>query len=597
MKTSLRSVLPGAALAATLASLPAASDALVRFDFEQPYFTEYPLRIKDHSLVRKDGLFHIFYIRDTDENDFGHATSSDLIHWTIHDPVMGTVPGTWEGSHIWAPNIIQPFSDIYYMYYTGVNTSSAQQTGMAFSGDLWSWFKYPSNPVFHPDTSWALWSETTWSNCRDPDVFWYDGQWHMINTAAHKWYKGAVSHAVSDNLLDWEDAGWLYRHNNFDVFESCQMEIENGRFYLFFTDQGVPGTSVMSADALTGPYDISTRIVIDRGHAPEIDTFDGVRIFSRHAAYYDGHGNYNYAIGFDTLDMSGVYPLVKPAIRVKPEWPIVEGSAFTFQPVFRNNPYFRGENIDPNFEGDSWIGTYEYFQGPLGQGTPGATQGYTPKGAIRSKSFVLEGNSINFLIGGGKKPNECYLALIDEDTNQWVRRATGEGAYAMKRRAWDVRDLKGKTVHFVIADSSSDVDGYINVDDIVESYDMVNSGPVIGPSLRRTKKDIGSSAARSPVRSVPSSTGITLGNEPNPFNPTTVLVYSLPEPSEVRVRIYDARGARVRDLFAGSVGAGDHRLIWDGRDAGGRRLPSGVYFFSLEVNGGAAGRHKMTLIK
>ena len=90
---------------------------------------------------------------------------------------------------------------------------------------------------------------------------------------------------------------------------------------------------------------------------------------------------------------------------------------------------------------------------------------------------------------------------------------------------------------------------------------------------------------------------ISLRNEPNPFNPTTRLVYSLPEPSDVRIRIYDPRGALVRELYRGVAGAGENRIVWDGRNDRGEPVPSGVYFFALDVDGRPAGRHKLTLVK
>lgn len=586
-------------LLAGLASRPATAGDYVVFDFEQPYFSEYPLRIKDHTLVRKNGLYHLFYIRDTDEDDFGHATSADLVHWTIQEPVLWTGPDPWDGNQIWAPAIFEMQPDVWWMFYTGVNQYFSQQAGIAFSFDLWEWFKYNQNPVYRPDDTWAVWTEDNWANCRDPDVFWYNDQWNMVNTAFHNWGKGAVSHAVSTDLFQWTDDQWIYRHNTYHVLESCQIEMAGGLFHLFFTDEGVPGTSLMSAVDLDGPYDINQRIVIDRGHAPEVDEFvAGINIFSRHAAYYDGQGSYQYVIGFDTLEMNATTPYVVPTLRITPEWQILEGTAFTFQPTFRNNPAYRGENIDPNFAGDSWISTYEFFQGPLGAGYPGGSQGTSPQGAIRSQGFTLQGNSINFLIGGGSLPNQCYLALVDEATGVWLRRETGNGSYEMVRKSWDVRDLKGRDVYFVIADSSSGADGYINVDDIRESSTIVEFEPIGIVNPGRSRKDIHSAESQEPdpdPRSAPH--GFDLGNEPNPFNPTTQLVYTLAVPSEVRVRIYDARGGLVRELWRGTARSGRNRVVWDGTDGRGRPVSSGVYFFALDVNGRPVGRHKMTLVK
>lgn len=56
------------------------------------------------------------------------------------------------------------------------------------------------------------------------------------------------------------------------------------------------------------------------------------------------------------------------------------------------------------------------------------------------------------------------------------------------------------------------------------------------------------------------------------------LQLNLPASTKVTVDIYDARGARVRQLHSGSMSSGSNALVWDGRDSGGRNASSGVYF-------------------
>jgi hypothetical protein len=72
-------------------------------------------------------------------------------------------------------------------------------------------------------------------------------------------------------------------------------------------------------------------------------------------------------------------------------------------------------------------------------------------------------------------------------------------------------------------------------------------------------------------------------NVPNPFNPTTVLVFELPQTGPVVLDIFDARGRRVRSLMRAALEAGTHRVAWDGRDARGVRLGSGLYFARLQA--------------
>lgn len=83
---------------------------------------------------------------------------------------------------------------------------------------------------------------------------------------------------------------------------------------------------------------------------------------------------------------------------------------------------------------------------------------------------------------------------------------------------------------------------------------------------------------------------------PNPFNPRTTLHFALPRAARVELVIYDPRGRRVRELFAGELGAGDHRFVWDGRDDGGRGTATGVYLAQLRA-AGAARTAKLSLLR
>ena len=66
-------------------------------------------------------------------------------------------------------------------------------------------------------------------------------------------------------------------------------------------------------------------------------------------------------------------------------------------------------------------------------------------------------------------------------------------------------------------------------------------------------------------------------NYPNPFNPNTIVHYSLPVATEVKLVVHDILGREVARLVDDYREAGYHRVVWNGRDAGGRDLPAGLY--------------------
>ncbi|NOT33519.1 MAG: T9SS type A sorting domain-containing protein [Candidatus Eisenbacteria bacterium] len=72
---------------------------------------------------------------------------------------------------------------------------------------------------------------------------------------------------------------------------------------------------------------------------------------------------------------------------------------------------------------------------------------------------------------------------------------------------------------------------------------------------------------------------------PNPARHGASVAFDLAREDEVRLEIFDMRGARVRSLAIGRRPAGRHRLTWDGRDESGRSAPSGLYFVRMEANG------------
>lgn len=100
-----------------------------------------------------------------------------------------------------------------------------------------------------------------------------------------------------------------------------------------------------------------------------------------------------------------------------------------------------------------------------------------------------------------------------------------------------------------------------------------------------------------PVEEFPSQMGFALHqNTPNPFNPMTVIRYTLPEAAPVSLRIYDLSGRLVRVVLdARFLEAGNHEAVWDGRDSEGRANPSGTYVVRLSTDSSAQARKVMLL--
>ena len=82
-----------------------------------------------------------------------------------------------------------------------------------------------------------------------------------------------------------------------------------------------------------------------------------------------------------------------------------------------------------------------------------------------------------------------------------------------------------------------------------------------------------------------------LQNYPNPFNPSTIISYSIPEKSNISLKIFNSLGSEVGELVKGEMEAGNYDVDFTASD-----LPSGVYFYRLQ-SGSFIDTKKMLLLK
>ncbi len=86
-------------------------------------------------------------------------------------------------------------------------------------------------------------------------------------------------------------------------------------------------------------------------------------------------------------------------------------------------------------------------------------------------------------------------------------------------------------------------------------------------------------------------------NYPNPFNPSTSISFTLPAPAHMKVEIFNILGQTVRVLADETMAAGQSTVVWDGRDASGVTVGSGIYFYRVDASGYGVESRKMLLLK
>jgi len=84
-------------------------------------------------------------------------------------------------------------------------------------------------------------------------------------------------------------------------------------------------------------------------------------------------------------------------------------------------------------------------------------------------------------------------------------------------------------------------------------------------------------------------------NYPNPFNPTTTIPYRLERADVVEVTIFNGLGQKIRTWSHGFQAAGNHFIIWDGKDDSGERVGSGHYIYQLKTVGFSLSRRMLFL--
>ena len=85
-------------------------------------------------------------------------------------------------------------------------------------------------------------------------------------------------------------------------------------------------------------------------------------------------------------------------------------------------------------------------------------------------------------------------------------------------------------------------------------------------------------------------------NAPNPFGASTEIAFTLEEPGEVALRVYDVLGRRVTTLVDGDLPAGEHSVSWGASDGAGQPVANGTYLYRLEAGGRVLSR-TMTVLR
>ncbi|GMH95725.1 hypothetical protein TrST_g6431 [Triparma strigata] len=167
---------------------------------------------------------------------------------------------------------------------------------------------------------------------------------------------------------------------------------------------------------------------------------------------------------------------------------VATGDAFNHQPTYGDNSKYRnvyggfgdklsvGRGESAALKGRYYIGTYENrpgngrndYQNPFSSSNAGEYKGDVPMGTLTSDVFVILGDKISFLVGGGCNHLKVYIELLIDGMS--VARSTGKCSEKMEVDEWDVGAYLYRAAQIRIVDSGSGPWDHINIDHIVLSW-------------------------------------------------------------------------------------------------------------------------------
>ncbi|HWD18561.1 MAG TPA: glycoside hydrolase family 32 protein [Verrucomicrobiae bacterium] len=381
-----------------------------------------------NGLVFYEGEYHLHYQYNPfgehwGHMTWGHAVSSDLVHWqhlpyalTEGDGVMifsGNAVIDWNNTSGFGQNGQPPMVAIY----TGFRESDQRQYQcLAYSNDrARSWVKYSGNPVM----------DLGMTEFRDPRAQWYEpAHCWVITTALSAEHKVRIYH--SPDLKHWTEV------SDFGPAGSTAGVWECPDFFELPVD----------GDAHHKKWVLMVSI---SGGAPAGQS--GIQYF---VGDFDGS---HFVADADSV-FAPTAPVV-PAGRMLADFEGADYGAWQATgTAFGSGPApgaFPGQNPVAGYRGHGLVNTFLNGDGSTG--------------TLTSPAFTVTNDYINFLIGAGSHAGvTCMNLLVD---GQIVRTATGHDNELLTWDSWDVHALRNRTARIQIVDEDTGGWGHINVDDIM----------------------------------------------------------------------------------------------------------------------------------
>ena len=176
-----------------------------------------------------------------DAKEIGHATSTDLVNWQVHDLALRRgAPGSYDGVGLATGSVVRE-GDTFWMSYTGNHAGPNPCAALAYSDDLFEWHKALWNPITRLDEKFYQRigsGPRAIEHWRDPFLFRHDDWIYHAICANHKGgppdARGTVGLARSRDWHNWETLSPIQVQPVASELEVPQIREVNGLWYLIF---------------------------------------------------------------------------------------------------------------------------------------------------------------------------------------------------------------------------------------------------------------------------------------------------------------------------------------------------------------------------
>ena len=217
--------------------------------------------------------------------------------------------------------------------------------------------------------------------------------------------------------------------------------------------------------------------------------------------------------------------------------------------------------------------------------------GMTEMKNISSTTILSSGNEI--------EPVKLNAALISGSCSEWAEKYEGMLVRLVDVLVSQTADENG---HWIVSDITGSViiDSYLYVGDFPKPELRTHYTSITGivhytygeyKLMPRNSNDFNAPFAA--VKEIPENFEMMI-NYPNPFNPTTIIEFSIKESNFVQLDVIDIHGRNVATLISGIPLS--KKLIWNGKNDLGQMVPAGIYFARLKTSSTVM-TQKMILLK